>query len=146
MKTRAITGLLFIAVLIVAVLLGPYTFVLLFYLFAACAVYEFYRMVQSENNKPFLYLATGVATVGLGLTSLVLLYLLPDTILNFGIICIVQCYIMPLIRKTTSPIQDLAYSLFSHLYAVIPFIICMSLGFFRDTYNAFIPLGLLILL
>ena len=146
MKTRAITGLLFIAVLIVAVLLGPYKFVLLFSFLGACAVYEFYRMVQSENTKPFLYLATGVAAVGLGLTSLVLLDLLPDTILPFGIIGILLCYIMALFRKTASPIQDLAYSLFGLLYAVIPFIFFMSLGFFGDTYNAFIPLGFLILL
>lgn len=146
MKTRAITGLFFITVLIIAVLLGPHTFVLLFSLIAVCAVYEFCRMVQTESTKPFLFLGTVVAAVGLGLMSLVFLDLLPDAIIPFGIIGILLCYIMALFRKTESPIQDLAYSLFGLLYAVIPFIFFMSLGFLGDTYNAFIPLGFLILL
>src|SRR5690606_34895018 len=139
MKTRAITGLLFIAVLIIAVLLGPYTFVLLFSLIAACAVYEFYRMVQSENTKLFLYLAPGVAADGLGFTSLVLLDLLLATLLRVVIIGFFLCVSMALVLEAASPIQCLSYSLSSLLCVVIPLIFFMRLGVYGDTDHAYSP-------
>lgn len=146
MKTRAITGFFFIMVLMGAVLLGPYTFVSLFSLLAICCVYEFYRMVHTENIQPLLFWGVGVAAVGLVLVGSILLGLLPYSMLSFGIVAVLLLYIAALFRKTTHPIQDVAYSLFGLIYAAIPFIFFMSLGFVEDTYNAYIPLGFLIIL
>ncbi|HLT87687.1 MAG TPA: phosphatidate cytidylyltransferase [Sphingobacterium sp.] len=146
MRTRAITGFFFIAVLVGAVLLGPYVFVPFFSLLATCCVYEFYRMVYTENTQPLLFLGVGVAAVGLALLGSTLLDLLPYSILSFGIIAVLLLYIAALFRKTAHPIQDVAYSLFGLIYAAIPFIFFMGLGFVEDTYNPYIPLGFLILL
>lgn len=146
MITRAITGFFFIAVLIGAVLLGPYVFVPVFSLIATCCVYEFYRMVHTENTQPLLFLGVGAAAFGLILVGTVLLGLLPYAVLPVGIVAVLLLYIAALFRKTAHPIQDVAYSLFGLIYAAIPFIFFMALGFVADTYNAYIPLGFLILL
>lgn len=146
MKTRAITGFFFIAVLIGAVCLGPYTFVLLFLLIGTASVYEFYRMVHTENTRPLLVLGVGATVVGLGLVSTVLIGLLPYSVLPFSIVAVLLLYIASLFQKTVRPIQDVAYSLFGLIYAAIPFAFFMSLGFIQGSYNAYIPLGFLILL
>src|SRR5690606_10123630 len=44
------------------------------------------------------------------------------------------------------PIQDVAFSLFGLMYAAVPFVFFMGLGFVKGTDNAYIPLGFLILL
>lgn len=146
MRTRAITGFFFIVILIGAVLLGPYVFVSLFSLIATCCVYEFYRMVHTENTQPLFFLGVGVTALGLALVGFVFLDLLPYSVLSFGIVAILLIYIATLFRKTTHPIQDVAYSLFGLIYAATPFIFFIGLGFVKDTYNAYIPLGFLILL
>jgi len=146
MKTRAITGFFFIVILIGAVLLGPYVFVSLFSLIATCCVYEFYRMVHTENTQPLLFIGVGVAAVGLALVGSTLLYLLPYSVLPFGIVAVLLLYIAALFRKTAHPVQDVAYSIFGLMYAAVPFIFFMELGFLENTYNAYVPLGFLILL
>lgn len=146
MKTRAITGFFFIVILIGAVLLGPYVFVSLFSLIATCCVYEFYRMVHTENTQPLLFIGVGVAAVGLALVGSTLLYLLPYSVLPFGIVAVLLLYIAALFRKMAHPVQDVAYSIFGLMYAAVPFIFFMELGFLENTYNAYVPLGFLILL
>lgn len=146
MKTRAITGFFFIVVLIGAVLLGPYLFVPFFALVATCCVYEFYRMVYSDSTKPLLGWGVGLAALVLVLIGAVLLGLLPPAILLFCPLTALLLYIAALFRKTLNPIQDVAYSLFGLLYAVLPFTFFIGLGFITTTYNAYIPLGFLILL
>lgn len=146
MKTRAITGFFFIVILIGAVLVGPFTFVPLFSLIAVCCVYEFYRMVYTEDTQPLLFMGVGAAAVGLALVGFSLVDILPYSVFQFGIVGILLLYITALFRKTVHPIQDVAYSIFGLMYAAIPFIFFMELGFVEDTYNAYIPLGFLILL
>lgn len=146
MKTRAITGFFFIVVLIGTVLSGAHIFVLFFSLVATCCVYEFYRMVHTKDIQPLLFLGVGSAGLGLALVSAVLLGWLSYSALFYSVIALFLVYIAALFRKTTRPIQDIAYSLFGLLYAALPFTFFMGLGFITKTYNAYIPLGFLILL
>src|SRR5690606_41846088 len=92
-------------------------------------------------TQPLLFLGVLVAPVGFALLGSPLLDLLPSSILSFGIIAVLLLYIAALFRKTAHPIQDVTYSLFGLIYAAIPFIFFMGLGFVEDTYNPYIPLG-----
>src|SRR5690606_14589514 len=67
-------------------------------------------------------------------------------VLPFGIVAVLLLYIAALFRKTAHPVQDVAYSIFGLMYAAVPFIFFMELGFLENTYNAYVPLGFLILL
>ena len=103
-------------------------------------------MVASEETKPLRYLGVAAATVTLLLHALYVFEVLPETGIPFGVVGVLAIYIAALFRKTAHPIQDVAYSLFGLLYAVIPFIFFIGLGFVQGTYEAYIPLGFLILL
>lgn len=146
MKTRAITGFFFIAVLIGAVLAGPYAFLPFFALIGACSVYEFYKMVHNDQTKPFFFIGSFSALVALIILSLVLLGYMPNGSLVGLVTIIFLLYLSALFRPSASPIQDISYSLFGLTYAALPFGIFMAIGFVEGTYNAYIPLGFLILL
>lgn len=146
MKTRAITGFFFIAVLIAAVLLGPYAFIPFFTVIGACSVYEFYKMVQTAETKPLFISGILSALVCLTLLGIVLLGLLPEKSLLWIFSVSFVLYIAALFRKSTAAVQDLAYTIFGILYAAIPFGVFICLGFISGSYDPYIPLGFLILL
>ncbi|TDS14818.1 phosphatidate cytidylyltransferase [Sphingobacterium paludis] len=146
MKTRAITGFFFIAVLIAAVLWGAVAFVSFFAVVAACAVYEFYSMVQTDDNKPMVVIGCVTTFVSLGLLSMVLTGHLPEQYLLLVFAAIFVVYINGLFRKEGHPISSIAYTLFGMIYAAVPFGIFMNLGFLESAYNAYVPLGFLIIL
>lgn len=146
MKTRAITGFFFIIVLIGAVLFGEYIFVPFFVIMAGMCAHEFYRMVSSESIKPLQTFGILSAVIMAGITGLVLLHILPINSLLVGILFVFAAYIATLFRKTSQPISDVAYTLFGLLYSAVPFCFFIALGFLKGSYNAYIPLGFLILL
>lgn len=146
MKTRAITGFFFIAVLIAAVLLGAYAFISFFAIVGVYSVYEFYKMVQSEQTRPLLTTGILSAVVGLTLLGAVLLGFIDERSLLWLFSVVFVLYIAALFRKTSSAIQDISYTLFGMIYAALPFGIFISLGFVNGDYNPYIPLGFLILL
>ncbi|WP_437919428.1 phosphatidate cytidylyltransferase [Sphingobacterium sp. LRF_L2] len=146
MRTRAITGFFFIAVLIGAVLFGAYSFLTFFSIIGTASVYEFYKMVQAKDKKPLIFLGTAAACFALVLWSLVILGIIGEKNLLWVLVMILFIYIAALFRKRSLPIEDISYSLFGIIYAAVPFGIFMSLGFINGIYNAYIPLGFLILL
>ncbi|KGE14530.1 phosphatidate cytidylyltransferase [Sphingobacterium deserti] len=146
MKTRAITGFFFIAVLIGAVLWGAVSFVFFFTIVAACSVFEFYNMVRTEDSKPMAFIGCAASFVSLGLLSIVLTGYLPAYYLLITFAAIFLVYINGLFRRNGHPISAIAYTLFGMIYAAIPFGIFMCLGFLGSAYNAYVPLGFLIIL
>lgn len=52
MKTRAITGFFFVAVMLASLLLGAYAFTLFFLILSVLCTEEFYRLVTTEEVKP----------------------------------------------------------------------------------------------
>lgn len=146
MKTRAITGFFFIAVLIAAVLLGAEVFLVFFTALAALAVAEFYTMVATDAIKPLRGL--GIAAI-VSICALLGAYFLGFMPLAFVGACIPffsLIFIIPLFQKQVLPFHDIAYTLLGILYAGMPFVVFLSLGFVGGHFNGYIPLGFLILL
>src|ERR1700753_4180189 len=52
MKTRAITGILFVIVMVGSVLLGQYVFGAVYLALSCFVLYEFYRLVSENTAKP----------------------------------------------------------------------------------------------
>lgn len=147
MVKRGITGFFFIVVLVGAILLGPYSFVVFFSLLGLCCLYEFYGIVkEQEDVKPLTLI--GVLTA-LMLGTLVNLYCLGIISLNMvwlflpGISLI---FVLPMFLKHEKPFHDIAYTLGGLWYAAFPFFFFVSLGFIKGSYNPYIPLGFLIIL
>jgi len=146
MKIRAITGFFFIAVLIAVLLGGALIFVPFFALVAALCAFEFYKMVATETVRPLRWIGTIAAFAVAAAVGCVQLGHLKAEQLLWAVPFIFVVYISALFRKTPNPIQDISFTLTGFIYAAVPFLFFIALGFVQGDYNAYIPLGFLMLL
>ena len=149
--TRALTGAIFVAVLVGCILGGPITFSVLFALISALTVNEFGNIIQksgfAEINKPISILASiflffGFAYLGTspGSNEILIPYLL----------LIMYILISELYYKKENPVNDIAYSLMTQMYIALPFALLNVLAFqtseetSMSVYNPILPLSIFI--
>ncbi len=147
MKTRAITGFFFAAVLLAAVLTGFYTFSAFFIMLSLAALYEFYRMLKGvEGIKP-----DRVSGILLGAAVMVLVLLTASGNAPFSWLIMVVpflsvVFLSELYRHTSRPFHHIAFTLLGVLYVIVPFSFFSALGFLTGVYTYIFPLGFLLLL
>ena len=150
---RALTGIVFVVVLAGSILVGPYTFALLFTLICALSVHEFARLINQSGAARVPAMLTGLCGAFLVLalwgfcTNTAGSYiLLPYPALLLYLI------IRELYLKQPNPVANWAYSMMSQLYVALPFALLNVLAFHTDpqtsevTYNPILPLSLFIFL
>lgn len=149
---RAITGILFVAVLVGCILYDPLTFGSLFVIISALAIREFGHLFnQTEGvsiNKTitmlggaYLFLAVmGFCIDAAGGSKIFIPYLL----------LMLYLMISELYRKKENPVLNWAYSMLSQLYIALPFAMLNVLAFQNDpetssvSYNPILPLSIFI--
>ena len=119
---RAITGIIFVAVLIGCIIGGPLSFGILFCLISALATIEFCHLMNQQEDVQinrnictlgsialflcFFYYGMNPAETGIFIPYLVIL---------------IYLFISELYLKKKSPINNWAYAMFSQLYVALPF-------------------------
>jgi len=156
MKTRAITGILFVIVLVASMLLGSWVFSIFFLLISLLSLEEFYRIINADviNNTDIKNSETKVnrwAGIALGAAlflCLILIHLKDASISVFlySIPFITLVFWLELFRKQPSPFSNIAFTFLGIIYAVLPFMFFFQLGFLEGAYNFQYPLGFLIML
>jgi len=149
MKTRAITGLIFIIVLVAATLLNAYVFAIFFSFLGVFAAREFFLICKTEQARPLIGLGLLTSGVWAVLFSAYFLGLIDWRMLGIGIPFISLLFIASLYLKRTHPFADLALTLLGIWYGTIPFLFFIGLGFIQGTagtFNPYIPMGFLIVL
>jgi len=146
MLTRAITGFFFIVVLIGALLLGEVVFTVFFSLVGLGALYEFYGIVRSEENKPLSVLGLISAIVLSALIGWHCIGNMPFKYVWLFIPTFSIIFICSLYQKRRLPFNDIGYTLLGIIYTCIPFLFFVALGFITGAFNPYIPLGFLIIL
>lgn len=147
MKTRAITGFFFVAVMLAAVLTGAYTFAAFFILLSLAALYEFYRMLTGTGDiRP-----DRISGILLGAAIMVLVVLsasgnIPFSRLILAVPFLSAVFLTELYRHAARPFHNIAFTLLGVLYVIIPFSFFSALGFLTGTYTYIFPLGFLLLL
>lgn len=148
---RAITGALFVAILVGCILYDPLSFGALFVLISALTIREFGHLFnQTEGvsvNKSitmlggaYLFLAFMGFCIDASDSKIFIPYLL----------LILYLMISELYRKKENPILNWAYSMFSQLYIALPFAMLNVLAFQNDpttssvSYNPILPLSIFI--
>ena len=133
MLQRALTGVVFVAVLVAAIVLHPYALSGLFLLIALLGQHEFYRLSRKAGAEPQVW--TGLLTGVVMYVAIVapkhgllddyrwLLLLLPLLAISF---------VAELYRKKTAPFTNLAYQFLGLIYVVLPFAL---FTYFADTQN-----------
>ena len=145
MKQRAITGFLFVIVMLGSMLLGPNTFSVFFIMLSLLCLVEFYKMVKNDTIKP--HRSLGVILAGTIITPLVLQFLFDDYLIFIMLaipatisICIVELY-----RKKEHPFLNLAFTYFGILFTIMPFGFFTAMGFIHG-YNFHFPLAFMLIL
>ena len=148
---RAITGAIFVAVLVGCILAGPITFSVLFALITALTINEFGTVIgKSTNvhiNKPIAVLAGVFLFFGFSYLGI-----MPGQvgILTPYLFLIIYLMVSELYMKRENPVHNWAYSMMSQIYIALPFALLNVLAFHTaDTtsapeFNPILPLSIFI--
>lgn len=149
---RAITGVIFVGVLIGCILWGPISFSLLFALISALTIHEFGTIVSKQQdveiNKPICMLAGvflffGFAYLGVmpGQTEVLIPYLF----------LIIYLLVSELYLKKKNPLNNWAYAMMSQIYIALSFAMLNVLAYhstevspYDVQYNPIQPLSIFI--
>ena len=148
---RAITGVIFVAVLVGCILGGPISFTILFALISALTINEFgnivNRMEHTRMNKPisilaglFLFLCFGYIGVVPGANEIFIPYLF----------LILYLFISELYKKQPNPLNNWAYAMMSQIYIALSFALLNVLAYHSSAtesvsqYNPILPLSIFI--
>lgn len=142
--TRALSGIVYILLLLTATYLHPYTFVLLFGIFLIIAIIEFCRLVQLPKTVPISMGIVGLLLFGLNINNDVY----TNILLNVACLVISTSLLIELFStKTFAPKDDMAKQARLIGYVIIPFLLIIKLPFLNNvTYRPSIVIGMFILI
>lgn len=126
---RAATGLTFAGVMVAAILISPWSFIGIFFLITTLGLFEFYKLIQSDQTKPqvvsgivisqlLLLILTMALWVGKGLHWLVV-----------SIPLVAVIFIIELYRKKEHPFQNIAVTLAGMIYLTLPVMLMVKIAF-----------------
>lgn len=146
---RGVTGIVFVAVLIAAMLYGSISFGILFAIVSGLAVNEFCNLIHQYKKTTF---STLLAIMG-GIYLFFILFAFnnlelekPIAILVPYIGLIVYMFVRELYRKEGGALDNMAYFVLSQIYAALPFAMLNILATYGTGYSFALPLAIFIFL
>ncbi|WP_448701941.1 phosphatidate cytidylyltransferase [Mucilaginibacter sp. AW1-3] len=146
MKTRAITGLFFIIIMLASLLTGVWTFTAFFAILSLLCLNEFYKMVKTANVNPNIIagLIGGVLIfVGIGLHYVLVI---DSKFLLIIVPVIGSIFIAELYKHSENPFTNIAFTIVGLAYAIAPFCFFFALAFLKGSYSYHFPLAFMLLL
>ncbi|MBE7175688.1 MAG: phosphatidate cytidylyltransferase [Mucilaginibacter polytrichastri] len=146
MKTRTITGIIFVIVMLGSILAGYYVFSLFYVLLSLLCLSEFYGLVRSSGIRPHRTLGflTGSLIFLSCIAYLFFQFPIKYLLLNIPVLCAV--FIAELYKRSEVPFVNIGFTFIGVLYIIVPFCFFHGLGFLFGGYNLIVPLGFLLLL
>lgn len=154
MLKRAISGIIFIAILVSAILYSSFSFYILFFAFSLIAVFEFQKL--SKVKSPLLYLLVAVSFLFSEGTLLMvkdrfdfLTLFIEKYSSSTQYIVLFSFFMITLFSKTIkNPFDYLGKIFITYVYAILPFTIITVLPYINqhEVYDGTIILGSLILI
>ena len=154
MKTRAITGAIFVAIVLASLMLGTYIFTAFVLALSLLMLNEFYQLVTKATTiRPQriggLVLAISVHLPLISIYLSLRQYLFRNDPVKNLFLCvpiIAIIIISELYRKQQNPFHNIAYTLFGVLFVSVPCCFFYALAFMDGVYNMHYPLAFLLLL
>lgn len=149
---RAVTGVLFVIVLVGCILYSPLSFGILFTIISALSVHEFAQLVSKsgEVNINKTITALGGAYLFLALMSFCTQQSVGARVFLPYLGLLLYMMITELYLKKKNPTGNWAYSMLSQLYVALPFALLNVLAFQNSpetssvTYNPILPLSIFV--
>ncbi|HEX3009181.1 MAG TPA: phosphatidate cytidylyltransferase [Bacteroidales bacterium] len=146
---RAITGALFVIVLLGSILLHPLTFALLFSVVLVLGLLEFYRLIKAKDIHPQKYIGIALGVVFFLASFRNAQNYLPSGIFILFIPAVAGIFLLELFRNKPNPFHNIAFTIVGVLYIAVPLSFLNSLVFHdRITleYNPEILIGYFVLI
>lgn len=143
---RIITGTVFVAVLLGAMLYNAWTSIALFALITLLGVWEFYTLAEKAGVKPQKKTGTLIATIGYLLIALQTMGLIDHRLLLLIIPLAFSIFIFELYTRAEKPFENIAYTWLGVFYIAVPFALLSALSFQESVYKPHVMLGYFLLL
>lgn len=144
--TRSATGIVYVAILLGAPLLGPWGFFIIYAVLAGLALYEFFKLARLDGSKPIILIG-----IILGLWPIISRFLLQENVWNAPLVgvgtgLIILIFLIELFRNKNKPFMNIAMSLMALAYIGVPFGLLPELVFphYYEGYSASL-LGLILI-
>lgn len=144
---RALTGAIYVAVLVLGILAGAHVFAGLFAIIVALCLWEFYSLVNTHQHVR----VSRVINVCGGVYLFLATYFLIRTGSTFKVylpyvVYILFVFIQELYRKKENPLLNLAYSFLGQIYIALPIALLNRIVFFpaNGEYTPLILIGLFV--
>lgn len=148
MLTRALSGLVFICVVIGSLIYGFTSSALLFILIALIGSHEFYKLGK-KMSQPYKF--TGLIFTASILTGGIYMLIngVHSKILGLWLLFLPVFTIQTLASKSTSGLVNISTTIWGGLYTSLPFISLLSIGLFPsysiENFNGALPIAIFIL-
>jgi len=159
LKQRTVTGAVFGAVMIGAILFSPVSFFILFFIITLLSVLEFYRLIRTDEIKPQVITGTIISLlIFLYVSYSGQQFLTPDfaTSLDIAfktpfaiILLLLLIFIFELFRNTQKPFLNIAVTITGVIYISLPISLFTIIAYDSAgelNYHPYIILGYFILL
>jgi len=148
MKTRAITGLIFVIVMLGSLLLGQYVFGAFYLVLSLFCLTEFYTLLKKNGLSPSF--ATGLLN-GLFIYVIVGLIVYQNTPLYHKLLFLITLtagavLIQELFKKAANPFVNIGYTFTGVLSVSLPFVFFHALAYLNGEFNFHYPLAFLLML
>ena len=120
-QKRSISGLLFAIVLLGAILLGPWSFALLFGLFSVFILREFYLLTKTAGISPQKNLGIAIGGLIFFLTFLCAMGFVTVNLMGVYLSILFVVPAFELFRAKKNSLENMAVTLFGILYIIFPF-------------------------
>ena len=146
LSQRIIVGVLGAAVFIGSILIGEWTYFLLFLGLTLLGIAEFYRLVQVQGIMP--HRGAGLVLGAVFYTSVFLVEreLMPSELLFLSVPLVFLVFILEMYRKHPQPFTNIAFNLMGAAYIAGPFGLLHTLAYLDDEYSWQPVLGLMLLI
>lgn len=147
---RAITGILFVAILVGCILKGEIPFTILFSVISAMTIYEFATLIAHHSEAVINRTISFLAGIFLFLSFAYLgLYPGRTEVLVPYLFLLIYLFISELYLKRKNPVHNWAYTMLAQVYIALPFALLNVLAYHtsaagESTYNPILPLSIFI--
>ncbi len=147
MRTRAITALFFVIVVLASIVWNAYLFTMFFVVLSAFCLHEFYRIIADETGRPNRVLGLLLGVLAFGAYAGHCLGALPAHYLLLAVPVAATIFIAALYQKEVAkPFTGISYTLLGVIYVIFPFGSFYALGFLTGDFDYRIPLGFMLIL
>ena len=147
--TRALTGAVFVALMIGAIIVSPYTFMLLFMTVNLLSIIEFYKLFIKNDLTPRIFSGIVLSAMLYATSALVASGTFDSKVLLLNIPMIFLIFIFELFLKSDKPFENIAYTLLGVIYLTLPLALFNSLAFLpgeNSVYHSGVIIGYFLIL